>query len=366
MKYNWQHNNWPYFTYDIKNHEQLLLEYGIKTGNISGLIKTFPEDVRGEAIVDMMVYEALKTSEIEGEYLSREDVYSSIKKNLGLKPSKAVTDERAKGISELLVTIHQTFQEPLSEAVLFEWHQTLMRGYRNINIGQWRGSNEPMQVVSGTIGKEIVHFKAPPSQQVPFEMKQFIGWFNSTAPGQSNAIQNPLIRSAIAHVYFESIHPFEDGNGRIGRCLSEKVLSQGLGKPVIISLSKTIEKNKKNYYEALKQAQRTLNLTNWLNYFIQLILDALDEAQMQMEFSVRKTKFFDQYRSVLNDRQLKVIQRILKAGPDGFEGGMSAKKYMSITKTSKATATRDLQSLLELKIFRRAGGGRSVRYDLNI
>jgi Fic family protein len=367
MVYNWQQKDWPEFIYDVRNHEQSLLKYGVKTGHISGLLQGLSKKDQTDAIIEMMVFEAMKTSEIEGEFLSREDVFSSIKKNLGIKTDKkVVTDERAKGISELIVTIHNTYNEPLSEAMLFEWHTILMSGNSTVNKGKWRTGKEPMQVVSGTIGREIVHFEAPPSDQVNEEMKQFIKWFNTTAPGQLNSIQNPLVRSAITHVYFETIHPFEDGNGRIGRALSEKAISQGTGQPVIISLSKNIEQNKKKYYNALEQAQHTLDLTQWLNYFIQLVLNAQNESETIIKFSLKKARFFDQFQSVLNKRQLKVIQRMLKEGPEGFEGGMSAKKYMSITKASKATATRDLQSLCKKSIFKLEGGGRSISYQLII
>lgn len=367
MMYNWQHEQWPNFFYNIPDPEGKLLHYGLKSGYLGGLIDALPEGVQIEAIIDLMVYEAIKTSEIEGEYLSREDVYSSIKKNLGLQPPKEhVADERAKGISELIVKLHNSFSEPLSEAMLFEWHTALMRGTRNINAGKWRTHHEPMQVVSGTIGKEVVHFEAPPSQRVPGEMQAFVSWFNATAPKEKQAIENPLIRSAITHLYFESIHPFEDGNGRIGRILAEKALYQGLGKTVIISLSKTIEQDKQTYYKALKQAQRTLDITEWINYFTQVIMDAQDDAEKMISFSLKKTAFFDKYGSQLNDRQLKVIKRMLKAGPEGFEGGMTAGKYMSIAKTSKATATRDLQELFEMGIFLRESGGRSTRYSLKV
>lgn len=367
MIYNWQHDQWPNFFYNIPHPEKILLNYGQKSGRIDGLIEAMPADTQIEAIIDLMVYEALKTSEIEGEYLSREDVYSSIKKNLGLQsPKENIPDERAKGISELIVKLHNTFAEPLSENMLFDWHSTLMKGSKNINAGQWRKHAEPMQVVSGTIGKEVVHFEAPPSHHIPKEMQAFISWFNTTAPKGTETIENPLIRSAITHLYFETIHPFEDGNGRIGRILAEKALFQSLGKPLIISLSKTIEQDKQAYYNALKQAQRTLDITDWIHYFTQVIMDAQDDAEKLISFSLKKAAFFDKHGQHLNDRQLKVIKTMLKTGPEGFEGGMTAKKYMSITRTSKATATRDLQELFEMDIFLRESGGRSTRYNLKI
>ena len=234
--------------------------------------------------------------------------------------------------------------------------------YKGIQIGQWRSHEEPMQIVSGAIGREIVHFEAPPSNTVSSEMNKFIAWFNVS----QNSIKKPIIRSAIAHLYFESIHPFEDGNGRIGRAIAEKALSQSIGRPVLFSLSKSIEGNKNDYYEALKAAQRSNEITDWINYFVKTVLDAQIDAEQEIEFTLKKTKFFDQHKDELNDRQQKVVRRMLEEGHQGFEGGMNARKYVSIASTSKATATRDLQDLVQKGIFKPIGGGRSTRYDINI
>jgi Fic family protein len=223
-----------------------------------------------------------------------------------------------------------------------------------------------MQVVSGPIGKETVHYEAPPSSIVSAEMQRFIQWFNDTGKGAALEISKPAIRSAIAHLYFETIHPFEDGNGRIGRAISEKALSQGLGQPVLLSLSKTIEANKADYYQALKAAQRSNEITPWIRYFVGVVLAAQKEAEEQIDFTLKKAKFFDRYDAQLNDRQLRVLRRMLEEGPKGFDGGMSAKKYVAITKTSKATATRDLQDLADKGALVAVGGGRSTRYEVGI
>ena len=368
MSYNWQLDNWPNFTYqsDVIGNPQLA--FGIKTGKLSGVIAGLPKELQINTIIEFMVNEALKTSEIEGEFLSRQEVMSSIKKNLGIpeEQPKNIKDQRAKGIAQLMVNIQKTYNNPLTEKMLFQWHTMLMKGNKKIKSGQWRTHYAPMHVISGAIGKEIIHFEAPPSQAVPKEMSNFISWYNNTAPNGNKPIHNPLIRSALAHLYFESIHPFEDGNGRIGRALSEKALSQGIEQPVLLSLSTAMEANKKGYYAALKKAQRSNEVTPWIQYFIQTILEAQENAEQLVHFSLQKTKFFDRFNSQLNERQTKVINKMLDAGPNGFEGGMSAKKYMSITKTSKATATRDLQELVEHGVFVSSGGGRSVRYELKI
>jgi len=368
MIYNWQQKDWPDFKYQLKQISSPQLSFGLKSGKISGVLLDLPQTTQREAIIDMMVAEAIKTSEIEGELLNRLEVMSSIKINLGVhdKHPKQVKDLRAKGIAELMVSIRKTYNEPLTKRMLFAWYELLMMGNSHINSGKWRKSNTPMQVISGTIGKEIIHFEAPPSSQLPNEMSKFIKWYNRTAPGKANAIDNSLIRSAVVHLYFESIHPFEDGNGRIGRALSEKILSQGIGQPIFISLSTTIEGNKKLYYKALKQAQRSNEITLWLKYFIKTILDAQKDAEKMVHFSVKKARFYDQHQNVLSKRQTKVINRILQEGPKGFKGGITAKKYMVITKTSKATATRDLQELSEQGIFIPSGGGRNISYELKL
>lgn len=366
MLYNWQLSDWPDFTYQPGISEKLILEFLVKSGQISGILTGFPKDNQTELALEIMVEEAIKTSEIEGEFLSRQDVMSSIKKNLGIHEAQPllVKDHRAKGIARLMIAVRTSYAKPLTEVDLFAWHKMLMEGNRYIEAGKWRTDSSQMQVVSGAIGKEIIHFEAPPSDRVGMEMDQFINWFNRTGPGQLEAISNPLIRSGISHLYFESIHPFEDGNGRIGRALAEKALHQGLGQPTLISLSNTIEKDKNGYYGALKKAQRSNEITSWLDYFADTVTQAQQDAERIIQFTLKKTKFFDLNRSRLNERQLKVISRMLEEGPDGFEGGMSAKKYMAITKASKPTATRDLQELRELGVFIPSGGGRSVSYDL--
>ncbi len=366
MTYNWQQSDWPKFRYEITSIEHLLFDFAEKAGRISGFLKGLSDDAQTEAMIDTMVSEAVKTSEIEGEYLSRKDVMSSIRNNLGLaKNIEHVQDKKSEGIAELIIDVRNSYIEELSEEKLLSWHRMLMKVSKGVQVGEWRSHEEPMQVVSGAMGKEKVHFEAPPSVKVPAEMTRFIIWFNDTAPGGKNEINKPAIRSAIAHLYFESIHPFEDGNGRIGRAISEKALSQGVKRPILLSLSKAIEANKKEYYEALQTAQRSNEITHWLNYFVNMTVEAQNQAEKQIEFTLKKTKFFDRFESQLKERQLKVIKRMLDEGIKGFEGGMNAKKYISIAHTSKATATRDLQDLVEKKAFIPSGGGRSTRYTIN-
>jgi Fic family protein len=369
VTYNWQQEDWPHFKFSLENVEDDMLIFSEKVGRVSGILEGLPEETKQDVIVDIILAEAIKTSEIEGEYPSRNDVLSSIRKNLGLQHSpEHIKDKSAAGLGELMIDIRRTFKEPLTEAKLFAWHKMLLRENKKLEVGQWRTHEEPMQVISGAMGKGKVHYEAPPSSKVPKEMKKFIQWFNDSGPGGKSEIKKAPVRSAIAHLYFETIHPFEDGNGRIGRAIAEKALSQTIGRPVMLSLSRTIEAKKSIYYASLEKAQRSNEITPWMEYFAKTALDAQREAETQIDFTLKKTKFFDRFKDQINERQLTVIRRMLEEGTKGFQGGMNAKKYIGLTKTSKATATRDMQQLLEKGAFVLSGkaGGRSTSYQVNI
>ncbi|HDY67968.1 MAG TPA: Fic family protein [Candidatus Scalindua sp.] len=367
MIYNWQQADWPEFKYDLESVEDILFSFAERVGSVSGLLKGLPEDTQTEAMIDMMVSEAIKTSEIEGEYLSRQDVISSIRKNLGfIQNTERVKDKKAEGAAELMIDVRDTYAEVLTQGKLFLWHKMIMKGSMGVKIGGWRTHKDPMQVISGPIGKQKVHYEAPPSKRMPEEMKNFIRWFNETGPGGSKEIKKPAVRSAIAHLYFETIHPFEDGNGRIGRAISEKALSQGIGRPILLSMSRTIEANRNAYYDALNVAQGSNEITPWINYFVNVILDAQVNTEEQIDFTLKKTKFFDRFQNQLNERQLRIVLRMLEEGLKGFEGGMSAKKYIAITHTSKSTATRDLQDMVKKGAFIPSGEGRSTRYQVKL
>ncbi len=364
--YNWQKKEWPQFNYEVDVVENELYVLTENFGLLTGMLKAMPEEMQMDTILDIIVSEAIKTSEIEGELLSRIDVMSSVRNNLGLTQGLPVRDKRAQGVGSLMINVRNTYAEALTEKALFDWH-TLLMGYRkDIEAGKWRTHTEPMQVVSGAIGKIKVHFEAPPAVQVPAEMARFIEWFNETGPGGKKEIKKAPIRSAIAHLYFESIHPFEDGNGRIGRAIAEKALSQGIGRPVLLSLSKAIESNRKTYYAELEKAQQSMEITSWIKYFVDTILIAQTDSENKIDFTLKKAKFFDRFRNQLNERHLTVIRRMFEEGPKGFQGGMNAGKYTGLCKVSKPTATRDLQYLAEIGAFLVSGGGRSTSYQVNI
>src|SRR5947199_7996566 len=264
-----------------------------------------------------MSTEAVTTSEIEGEILDRASVQSSLRKQLGLATDERRVRPAERGIAEMMVELYRSFADPLSEEMLFHWHRMTMSGSRNLrDVGRYRTGAEPMQVVSGRIGEPRVHFEAPPSARVPSEMERFIAWSNRTAPGRDEPLP-ALTRAGIAHLYFETIHPFEDGNGRIGRAISGKTLAQGLGQPTLTALAETILARRKNYYEALEAANKENEITQWLVYFANTILEAQRVTLARVEFSVAKAKFYERHRDQFNERQEKVIARMFREGIDG-------------------------------------------------
>lgn len=365
MRYNWQQSDWPNFRYQGEGLTDLLLEFVERAGRVGGFVEGLPENLGTEAVLDLMIAEAIRTSAIEGETLPRDEVMSSIRNRLGLNPvPRPVASRMADGVGELMVAVRNGFREPLTEESLFGWQRILLGGVSNLRVGGWRVGGDPMQVVSGRIVEPTVHFEAPPAARVPEEMAGFIEWFNATAPGGRDAIPHAPIRAAIAHLFFETIHPFEDGNGRIGRALTEKALSQGLGRPVVMSLSRSIDLRRSEYYAALNSAQMSNEVTAWLHWFVGVVVAAQRDAERQIHFIVKKSKFFQRFGAELNERQRKVVARMFDAGPDGFVGGMSARKFVALTGVSKATATRDLQQLVEMGALASLGSGRGVRYEL--
>ena len=366
MKYNWQLPDWTKFKYDDAVLDALCMNFALETGELKGIVDSLSNEIREETILEFMISEAIKTSEIEGEFFSRQDVIFSIKKNIGIGEGFGqIRDKNAQVIGKLIVTVRNSYSEKLTEFTLKKWHSILMGFSKRVSPGEYRKGDEPMQIVSGAFGNEIIHFEAPTSNQVPIEMKKFIKWYKDF-DAKPTDIKSALIKTSISHLYFESIHPFEDGNGRIGRALAEKCLSESLNRPVLMSISSTIEQNKKQYYQSLKQAQRTFEVTDWIFYFSTVILESQKNAKQTVLFTLNKTKFIDQYRNQMNERQVKAVLKMFESGVTGFEGGMTAIKYVSINKTSRATATRDLQDLTEKSILLPKGEGRSRSYDLNL
>lgn len=364
--WNWLQQNWPNFTYEKEVIEPLEYLFSKNTGLVLGAIKHIEGVSKNDLLVEILSEEALKTSEIEGEILNRESVQSSIKKNLGfaVNPKKVAPAEF--GISEMMVDLYHHYHKPLSHHQLFEWHKMLTNGRRDLSdIGQYRTHKDAMQVVSGRLDLPTVHFEAPPSENIPGEMENFIEWFNTVhRPNYTKLL--PLAKASITHLYFVCIHPFEDGNGRIARALAEKSIAISAKQPTLISLSHTIEAHKKMYYNALENNNRSLEITDWVAYFSKTILAAQENTLKRVDFIVEKAKFLDHYSNQFNERQHRVILRVFEAGHQGFTGGLSAENYTRIAKTSASTATRDLKDLIDKGALTKTGNLKSTRYHLNI
>jgi Fic family protein len=325
-----------------------------------------PKDEHSQLMVELMSGEAVTTSAIEGETLNRASVQSSILRQLGFTSA----DQRRvmpaeQGIAEMMVDLYRSAAQPLTDEMLFGWHRMVTAGRRDLaDVGRYRTSPEPMQVISGPIGAPSLHFEAPPSRKVPAEMKRYIAWFNRTAPDGKEPL-SAIARAGIAHLYFESIHPFEDGNGRVGRALAEKVISRSFGQPVMISLATAILAHQKSYYAALEKANRQNEVTEWLAWFAGIALEAQQRSTALVEFTIAKTKLLDRLRGQINERQQKALLRMFHEGPEGFKGGLSAGNYSTITGASPATTTRDLVDLVEKGALLRTGERKHARYTLN-
>lgn len=340
-------------------------EFLTGAGMAAGSLRHVRKEDMDSLFVELLSEEALRTSLIEGEMLDRASLQSSLRKAFGLQYEERKASAAEFGISEMMVDLYKTFHEPLTHERLFAWHGMVTHGRRDLQVmGGYRRHEDPLQMVSGPMGRRTVHFEAPPSSSVPVEMDRFVQWFNVSLEDLGKRF--PLLRAGIAHLYFESIHPFEDGNGRIGRALSEKALSQGIGRPTLIALSHTIESSKKDYYEALHRNSQGLDIGPWLHYFSQTILQAQAYTQQLIDHLIDKTRFFQTYGHLFNDRQLKVMQRMFREGVAGFKGGLSADNYVAITGTSAATATRDLQKLVEMGALHRTGTLKGTRYHLRL
>jgi Fic family protein len=328
-------------------------------------VKHLSAEDTDQLTVDALSVEAVTTSEIEGEMLDRSSVQSSIRRQLGLDNDKRRVKPSESGIAEMMVDLHRSFAQPLSEEMLFAWHRMVTNDRRDLaDIGRYRRHAEPMQVVSGPVHAPKVHFEAPPSSTVADEMARFIVWFNRTAPGASAPLP-ALTRAGLAHFYFVCIHPFEDGNGRIGRAIAEKALAQGLGRPTLTALAATILAKRKGYYDTLEHNNTETELTDWLTWFAEVAIEAQRRAIATATFLIDKTRLLDDLREQLNARQLKALLRMMKEGPDGFKGGLSAGNYITITGATPATTTRDLTDMVAKGALVRVGERRHARYYLN-
>lgn len=362
MPWNWELPDWPKFNYNSNRITSFERKFLLGAGNTFAYLKTIHEQEYKRFIVEILSQEGLESSRIEGEILDRESLQSSIRQHFGLDTGIKQKPGKESQMAELLCDVYESFDQPLSHEMLWRWHSMLFRGSRTIaDSGKYRTHPEPMQIVSNCYDSPKVIFEAPPSAKVFHEMEGFIKWFNST-----NGSEPILGRAAIAHIYFECIHPFEDGNGRIGRVLAEKILSQGVRQPVLIAISKMLEKRKKEYYAALEKCNKTLEVNDWVEFFAQVVLQAHEESINLLYFLIEKSKMLNALSGQINPRQTKVLLRMFEEGPSGFKGGLSAENYIAITKATRPTATRDLADLVEKGALVKTGTLRHTRYHLNL
>jgi Fic family protein len=362
MKWVWQLPQWPEYEYESEmlhlQEQQFLHQAGI----LKGSLKHLHTDENQSIQIEILSQEAIHTSKIEGEILQRDSVQSSIRKHLGLHAGSKKFEPKAFGVSEMMVDVYRHFNEPLDHRIINAWHTKLFHGRRDIeNIGSYRTHDEPMQIVSSNLNAPTLYYEAPPSAKIRLEMNRYIKWFHEHLQIKQISI---LLFASLTHLYFEQIHPFEDGNGRIGRALVEKALSMRLGYPSLASISKTIESNRKKYYTEIQKCNHSLKVSGWIEYFSSTVLSAQQYSIRLIEFVIFKAKFFQKHNDQLNQRQKKVLLRIFEAGPEGFTGGLSAANYQSISKTSTATATRDLVELINLGILEKRGQLKGSRYFL--
>lgn len=366
MKWNWQSPEWPNFKWDqqaLQANELVFLE-GV--GTVVGSTRHLSLADQQMLSIELMSTEALDTSEIEGEFLNRDSVQSSIRRALGLSVTH---DKKSKpseiGIADMMVNLYRTWSEPLTESVLFNWHAMLMQGRQDLEcVGLFRDHVEAMQIVSGPDYARKIHFEAPPSSRVSNEMKIFLEWFEETSMTGKNPLP-ALTRAGIAHLWFECIHPFEDGNGRLGRAIAEKVLSQRFrDNPCMTSLAKILLKRRKAYYAALNSASHAIEITEWLLWFSTIAIEAQQHTLAYINFIIHKASLLNRLHGQLNARQEKVLLRMLKEGPDGFTGGLSAANYISLTGATTATTTRDLNDLVIMNALNRVGERKATRYFL--
>ncbi|HAJ93201.1 MAG TPA: DUF4172 domain-containing protein [Gammaproteobacteria bacterium] len=370
MRWIWQQSDWPDFRYDKHALEDRELEFRINSERLAGRFEALPMASQEDAMIDLMLSEAIKTSAIEGENLDRESVRSSLLSLITSDTLPDNSDQKASGAASLLVDVRKNWQTSLTHDLLGKWQSMAVpeQRYTSILRGAYRNDPSPMQIVSGPYGREKIHYEAPPATHVPDEMARFLDWYNQASPLNRDKKLPGIAMAGIAHLWFEVIHPFDDGNGRVGRAIADHALSQSLGYPTTACLATAIEGDKKSYYLQLEKASRgSLDVNVWLDYFADTIIKAQDIAREEVDFVLAKTRFYEAYGDQLNDRQGRVVSRVFAEGRRGFEGGITTRKYEAITKCPNRTASRDLSDLVGKGIIiPLPGGGRTTRYELTV
>ena len=364
--YLWERSQWPAMTWDERRLSPLLARASREQGRLLGKMEGLGFRLRSEAHLRTLTEDVVKSSEIEGEKLDTEQVRSSIARKLGLDVGGLVpSDRNVDGVVELMVDAAGKYTTALTQERLFGWHAALFPTGRGslttITVGDWRDdSTGPMQVVSGPVGRQKVHYQAPPANRVSREMKAFLKWF--AKPGETDG----LLVAGLAHLWFVTIHPFDDGNGRIARAIADMALAraEGTGQR-FYSMSAQIRRERNDYYQMLEQTQKgSLDVTAWQEWFLSCLLRAIEGTQETLGFVLNKARFWERFaKEPLNERQIKVVNRLL----DGFEGKLTTSKWAKLTKCSQDTAYRDILDLVERGALRKdPGGGRSTSYSLAI
>lgn len=365
LMYIHENKNWPNFFWDSLKLANLLAEIRHRQGKMLGRMEALGFSVRTEATLDNLTLEVVKSSEIEGEILDINQVRSSIARRLGIEVAGLVSSDRhVDGVVDMMLDATQSFEKPLSEERLYGWQAALFptgrSGLSKITVGAWRtGENGPMQVISGAYGEEKVHFEAPEASRLPNEMAAFLDWFNA-----ANDL-DPVLKSAIAHLWFVTVHPFEDGNGRVARAIADMQLARAdKTAQRFYSMSAQIRLERNDYYNILEQTQKgSLDITEWLTWFLTCLGRSFDQVEDTLQQVHRKTKFWDVIGHLeLNHRQHTMLNKLL----DGFEGKLNTSKWAKMTKCSTDTALRDIQDLMAKGILvKEDAGGRSTSYLLN-
>ncbi|MEZ2743865.1 Fic family protein [Halopseudomonas bauzanensis] len=363
-KYIWQSNDWPNWHYDLAALAWPLAEVSRAQGLLMGRLADVGMALRDQASLAALTDDVVKTSEIEGERLNVESVRSSIARRLGVDiDTLAPIDRPVEGVVEMVLDATANCQTPVTRERLFGWHAALFptgySGLSRIKVGVWRDdASGPMQVVSGPSGRQQVHFEAPPAERLEAEISRFLDWFNGASD------EPLLIKAGLGHLWFVTLHPFDDGNGRIARAIGHLLLARADGSPQrFYSLSAQIQRERKAYYDILERTQKgTMDVTEWLAWFLDTLHRAVDQAQHILDAVLTKARFWQRWATTpLNERQLKVLNKLL----DGFEGKLTSSKWAAIAKCSPDTALRDINDLLARGVLRKSdAGGRSTSYVL--
>jgi len=363
--YVWQASGWPSWHYDLATLVGSLAEVSHAQGLLMGRLADVGMALRDQVSLSALTEDVVKTSEIEGEQLNVESVRSSIARRLGVDiGALAPVDRHVEGVVEMVLDATANSNAPVTRQRLFGWHAALFptgySGLARIKVGDWRDdASGPMQVVSGPIGHQRVHFEAPPADRLESETDRFFDWINGAAR------EPPLIKAGLSHLWFVTLHPFDDGNGRIARAIGDLLLARADDSPQrFYSLSAQIQRERKAYYDILERTQKgLLDVTEWLAWFLATLHRAVDQAQHTLDAVLEKARFWQRWATTpLNERQVKLLNRLL----DGFEGKLTTSRWATIAKCSQDTALRDITDLLARGVLRKSdAGGRSTSYELN-